>query len=71
MHILKGNYKTAEEYGQKSYEFSEKIADDVWKLNATILMAQSQAKIGDEENLNKAVENFDKAVEMTEKQSIF
>lgn len=41
----------------------------MWKLNATILIAQSQAKIGDEENLRKAIENFDKAYEMTEKQS--
>ncbi|CAF0989858.1 unnamed protein product [Brachionus calyciflorus] len=67
-HLELGNYKLAEEYGEKSLEHSEKISDEVWKLNATILMGQSQAKMGDEENLKMSIDNFEKAAEMTEKQ---
>ncbi|CAF0922726.1 unnamed protein product, partial [Brachionus calyciflorus] len=66
-HLELGNYKMAEDFGKKSLEHSNNIPDDVWILNATILMAQSQAKIGDEENLKIAIENFEKALIMTEK----
>ncbi|RNA02032.1 tetratricopeptide repeat 25 [Brachionus plicatilis] len=68
-HLELGSYKVAEDFGNKSLDYSDKISDEVWKLNATILIAQSQAKIGDEENLTKAIENFEKAFEMTEKQN--
>lgn len=47
---------------------AEKINDDNWKRNSTILIAQSEAKMGDEENLKKAIGHFEKALEFTEKE---
>lgn len=38
-------------------------------MNATVLIAQSEAKIGNVESLNSAIENFDRAIEMADKQS--
>ena len=58
----------AKSYGQKSLECAEKINDDVWKRNATVLIAQSESKLGDSENLKSAIKNFEKALEYTEKE---
>ncbi len=59
----------AKEYGKKSFACAEKINDEVWQLNATVLIAQSEVKLGDIDNLNNAIGNFEKAFRMTEKQS--
>ena len=59
----------AKEYGKKSLGCAEKINDEVWQLNATVLIAQSEVKLGDVDNLNNAIGNFEKAFRMTEKQS--
>ena len=54
----------------KSLECAEKIDEDLWKLNATVLIAQSEVKMGDYENDKQSLDHFKKALEMTEKQSI-
>lgn len=59
----------AKSYGERSFEMAEKINDDNWKKNSTILIAQSEAKMGDEENLKRAIVNFEKALEYTEKEN--
>ncbi len=64
------NYEKSKEYGMKSLECAEKIDEDLWKLNATVLIAQSEVKMGDYENVKKSLDHFKKALEMTEKQSI-
>ena len=56
-------------YGKDSFEAAKRINDEVWQLNATVLVAQSQAKLGGIENLSEAVENFEIALEMTKQQS--
>lgn len=58
----------AKSYGQRSLEMAEKIHDEVWERNATLLIAQSEAQIGDEENLKLAIKDFEKGLEYTEKQ---
>lgn len=67
-HLEIGDYEVAKDYGRKSLECSEAISDEVWQLNATVLIAQSEVKVGDVENLENAIENFEKAIKMTEKQ---
>lgn len=59
----------AKSYGEKSLACAEAINDDVWKRNATVLIAQSEAKIGDVENLQYAIKNFEKALQLSEKQN--
>ncbi len=66
----KGNCEKAEEYGEASASAAESINDEVWQLNATVLIAQSQAKLGDVGSLVDAVENFEKALNMTSNQSM-
>ena len=39
-----GKYDEAQEYGEKSLKAAQEADDDVWMLNATVLMAQSQGK---------------------------
>jgi len=59
----------SEDYGHKSLECAKKIDDEVWQLNATVLIAQSDVKKGTVSSLTSAVENFEKALKMTEKQN--
>lgn len=67
--LFVGEYDISKDYGKKSLECAENIDDEVWQLNATVLIAQSDVKIGTSSSLNSAVENFEKALKMTEKQS--
>jgi hypothetical protein len=60
----KEDYSTAKSYGEKSLACAEKINDNVWILNATVLIAQSEARIGDIENLKSAINNFEKTLEI-------
>lgn len=64
-----GEYEISKDYGKKSLNCAEAIDDEVWQLNATVLIAQSDVKIGTLSSLNVAVTNFEKALKMTEKQS--
>lgn len=68
-HLEMGDFDVAKDFGKKSLECAEKINDEVWQLNATVLIAQSEVKLGDIDNLNNAISNFEKAFRMTEKQS--
>ena len=68
-HLEIGDYEIARDYGKKSLECSKKINDEVWQLNATVLIAQSEAKMNTVESVQSAIENFEQAVKMTEKQS--
>ena len=65
-----GNNQKACEFGNKSLEAAKKINDETWQLNATVLIAQSEAKMGDIDNMISAIEHFEKSLEMTRKQSI-
>jgi hypothetical protein len=38
-------------------------------MNATVLIAQSEVKMGDVDSLNSALNNFENALKMSEKQS--
>ena len=67
-HLELGNYETARDYGKKSLTYAEKMNDDHWKLNATVLIAQSEAKMSDAASLQNAVEHFEKAIGIAEKQ---
>ena len=68
-HLEMNDYMVAKSYGEKSLECAQRIDDEVWVLNATVLIAQSQVKIGDVPSLEKGIENFEKALTITEKQS--
>jgi len=63
-----GDYETSKDYGRRSLECAEQIGDEVWQLNATVLIAQSDVKVGTAASLNSAVERFERALKMTEKQ---
>ncbi len=67
-HLELGNLETARDYGKKSLSFAEKMEDDHWKLNATVLIAQSEAKMNDVASLQSAIEHFEKAIQIAEKQ---
>ena len=58
----------AKNNGKQAFEWAEKINDEVWQLNSTVLIAQAEFKIGDEVNLTSAMSNFEIALKMTEKQ---
>jgi tetratricopeptide repeat protein 25 len=68
-HLELGKYETAKNYGHQSLEHAEKINDEVWQLNATVLIAQSEVKIGTVDSHNSAITHFEKALKMTEQQS--
>lgn len=63
-----GNNEKAKDYGKMSFEAAVRINDEIWQLNATVLIAQAEAKMGGIENLESAIENFEKALEMAKKQ---
>ena len=41
-HLLLGSFEKAREFGKKSHEESMKAEDDVWQLNAGVLVAQAE-----------------------------
>lgn len=64
-----GHNEKACDYGNKSLDAAKAINDEIWQLNATVLIAQSEAKIGDIDNMISAIEHFEASLEMTKKQS--
>nr|XP_014350291.1 PREDICTED: tetratricopeptide repeat protein 25 isoform X1 [Latimeria chalumnae]XP_014350292.1 PREDICTED: tetratricopeptide repeat protein 25 isoform X2 [Latimeria chalumnae] len=50
----------ARDYGEKSLLFAQEAEDDEWKLNASVLIAQSEVKLGDNQT---AITYFEKALE--------
>ena len=43
-HLEMGNYKEARDYGEQSLEAAEEAEDEVWQLNASVLIAQADGK---------------------------
>ena len=43
-HLELGNFSKAQDHGDKSLEAAREAEDEVWKLNATVLVAQAQGK---------------------------
>ncbi len=64
-----GNNDKACEYGNKSLNAAKEINDEIWQLNATVLIAQSEAKMGDIDNMCSAIGHFETSLGMTKKQS--
>jgi len=56
----------AKEYGEKSLEEAKKAGDEVWQLNASVLIAQSQTKLGE---FGEAIESFRSALDMARLQN--
>lgn len=55
-----GSSDKAKEYGEKSLSEAKKAEDDVWQLNATVLIAQAEVKL---ENYEAAASSFKAALE--------
>ncbi|XP_014665347.1 PREDICTED: tetratricopeptide repeat protein 25-like isoform X2 [Priapulus caudatus] len=56
-------YELALEYGQLSLDHAMKADDEVWVMNASVLIGQSQVKLGD---YRAAEEYFQRALDITE-----
>ena len=68
-HLEIGDYEVARDYGNKSLECAKRINEEIWQLNATVLIAQSDDKMNTVESVQSAIENFEKAIKMSKKQS--
>ncbi|ELU16005.1 hypothetical protein CAPTEDRAFT_154109 [Capitella teleta] len=55
----------AKDYGEKSLSAAEEASDDVWQLNACVLIAQSEVKLGE---LQEALDSFEKSLDMAKVQ---
>jgi len=64
-HLEIGNHTEAKENGEKSQAAAEEAADDMWKLNATVLIAQAEVKLGEH---SEALQSFESAMDMAKLQ---
>ncbi|CAH1788639.1 unnamed protein product [Owenia fusiformis] len=64
-HFQIGNYEEARDFGEKSKAAANESDDEVWQLNATVLVAQAEVKLGD---LQNAVDSFETALDMAKVQ---
>ena len=64
-HLEIENFSEALLFGEKSVSAAEEAQDDMWRLNATVLIAQAQVKLKD---LGSAHEMFNKALDMAKSQ---
>ncbi|KAJ8364558.1 hypothetical protein SKAU_G00133890 [Synaphobranchus kaupii] len=53
-------FEEALDYGSRSLEAANETSDEKWQLNASVLVAQSEVKLG---NHNSGVEHFERALE--------
>lgn len=60
-HLEMKNYQDAKEFGQKSLAAAQEAEDQVWQLNATVLVSQAEVKLGD---LQDALQSFEQALEL-------
>lgn len=44
-HLELGNYQEARDFGEKSFKAAQEAGDDMWQLNASVLIAQSEGKV--------------------------
>lgn len=44
-HLELGHYQEARDFGEKSFKAAQEAGDDMWQLNASVLIAQSEGKI--------------------------
>jgi len=58
-HLELQNFTEAKEYGEKSLAAGEEADDQVWMLNASVLIAQAQVKLN---SLEPAVKSFENAL---------
>ncbi|KAL7378138.1 hypothetical protein ABVT39_009166 [Epinephelus coioides] len=52
-------YKEARDYGVRSVAAADEIADEKWQINANVLVAQSELKLG---NFESCIPHFEKAL---------
>nr|BAD38896.2 outer arm dynein binding protein [Heliocidaris crassispina] len=64
-HLELGDYQEARDCGQKSLQAAQEAGDDVWQLNASVLIAQSEVKLGD---LQEAIDSFERSLDMAKVQ---
>lgn len=60
-----GKFQEARDFGEKSLEAAREAEDNIWQLNASVLIAQSEVKLGD---LQDAIESFERSLEMAKVQ---
>ncbi|CAC5363711.1 Tetratricopeptide repeat protein 25 [Mytilus coruscus] len=60
-----GQFETAKENGEKSKVAAEEAEDQMWQLQASVLVAQSEVKLGD---LSAALTSFDTSLELAKSQ---
>ncbi|GAA6217988.1 tetratricopeptide repeat protein 25 isoform X1 [Lates japonicus] len=58
-HLELNRYKEARDYGVRSVAAADEIADDKWQINANVLVAQSEMKLG---NFESCVASFERAL---------
>ena len=74
-HLELGNYDKAIENGKKSLDCAERLSDENsseklnWTINAIVLIGQSKSKLDTVEELSQAIEYFERAISIAEKQS--
>eukprot|EP00118_Oscarella_pearsei_P004650 m.20179 g.20179 ORF g.20179 m.20179 type:complete len:532 (+) comp27985_c0_seq1:33-1628(+) len=56
-------YEDAHDYGEKSLAAAKEIKDDVWQLNASVLVAQSEVKM---EDFPAAIESFERSLKLSD-----
>ncbi|XP_052237350.1 outer dynein arm-docking complex subunit 4-like [Dreissena polymorpha] len=59
-------YRDAKDYGEKSLAAAQEAEDEGWQLHASVLVAQSEVKLGQNEN---AASSFEKALELARHQN--
>jgi len=64
-HLEMARSQQAFEYGEKSLTAAKEADDQLWQLNASVLIAQSQVKLGD---LQAALDSFEASSEMAKSQ---
>jgi len=60
-----GEHSAAKENGEKSQAAANDAGDDMWKLNATVLIAQAEVKLGEH---SEALQSFESALDMAKLQ---
>ncbi len=67
-HLELENFKESRSFGERSIVAAQEAQDDMWLLNATVLVAQAEVRLKDYE---KALESFETALEMAKSQGIY